>query len=318
MSIERELKMLTQQTTSETIAKEKFIFTREMKLNLDDLYDRVLIKRKASLIIIDGSIGEGKTTLAVHLADYINKKHGQKEINLKTGNQLGLGGEDFLKKLRWCYENKYHVCIYDEAGDFSKRGSLTKFNAMLNRTFEMFRAFQIIVIIVLPSFSVLDNDIFDKGIPRMLVHCYDRSLTAGRFKVYDFITMMYIRHAMKKEVIKQRVYDRYNPNIHGDFVDLTPERSTQLDEISTAGKISSLQSSELKIAGLINSKELAIKTAKSRNWVNESIKALGIKPLRVINRTRYYSEDILEVLNNYYLIPRDQRPVAVQPPKVDF
>ena len=36
-----------------------------------------------------------------------------------------------------------HVIVYDEAGDFNRRGALTKSNAQLNRAFEACRAFKI-------------------------------------------------------------------------------------------------------------------------------------------------------------------------------
>ena len=68
-----------------------------------------------------------------------------------------------------CYQERFPAAGYDEAGDFNKRDSLSNFNAMINRTFETFRAFKIVVVLVLPSFSVLDNQLFDNMIPRLLL-----------------------------------------------------------------------------------------------------------------------------------------------------
>jgi len=103
--------------------------------NIDTQIKRVKNKM-ASLIIIDGGVGSGKTHSGVSIADYINIT----EIDLK--NQVGLGGEDFEKKLKWCVENNKKVILYDEAGDFSRRGAITGFNKRLNRIFETYRTFE--------------------------------------------------------------------------------------------------------------------------------------------------------------------------------
>lgn len=275
-------------------------FTKELAMNLEDQYIRVKKLNKASLIIIDGGVGEGKTTLGIQCVDYINKLDGKPLMDIKEKTQYGMGGEDFLKKLRLCFENKLPVCVYDEAGDFGKRQALTRFNAMLNRTFETFRAFKIVVIIILPSFAVLDNDIFDKGIPRMLIHCHDRE-TSGNFKVFDHVSMMYIRHKMKKEVVKRKVYHYFTPNIHGHFLNLHPDRSAALDAVSTSGKLEELKGAEIKIQGLIGYKDISARLGKSLVWAREAIKQLKIKPVRLINRAKYFDESVLEILADYTL-----------------
>lgn len=275
-------------------------FTKELALNLYDQYIRVKKQGKASLIIIDGGVGEGKTTKGTHIVDFINWLDGKPEMDIKEKRQYGMGGEDFLKKLRFCYEDKMPVCVYDEAGDFGKRQALTKFNAMLNRTFETFRAFKIIVVIILPSFAVLDNDIFDKGIPRMLIHTHDRE-KYGNFKVFDHVSMMYIRHQMKKEVVKRKVYHYFTPNIHGHFLNLSDARVRTLDGVSTEGKLEELKASEIKIQGLVGFNEIATRMGKSLVWAREAIKELKIKPVRVINRRKYYDESILNILTDFTL-----------------
>ena len=273
-------------------------FSEWLGKNLEDQYIRVKKNNKASLIIIDGAVGEGKTTLAIQCADYINKLDGKEEVNIKSQDQYGMGGSDFLKKLRICYQKKLPVCIYDEAGDFAKRASLTRFNAMLNRTFETFRAFKIVVIIVLPSFSVLDNDIFDKGIPQMLVNTYGRDNNSGNFRVFDFARMMYIRHYMKKEVIKKKVYGKVYPNIYGHFKNLSNKRSKELDFVSTQGKLEELQASEVKIEGLIGVTDIAKRLVRSVSWVYKAVSITKFKPNRIIGNKKYYDESILDVLGD--------------------
>lgn len=285
----------------ETTYKNGLPFNDELALNIKDLDERVQKNKKASLIVVDGVVGEGKTTLGIEIADYINKLHNLPPVDLDSCDQLGLGGEDFLQKLRVCFEKKLPVCIYDEAGDFSRRGALTRFNAMINRTFETFRAFKILVIVVLPNFNVLDQPLFDNGIPRMLVHCYDRTTKYGQFVAFDYISMLFIRNAMQKEVVKQRTYFYFNPNHHGEFKNLDKKRELALERSSINAKLDILLESEMKIAGLLDMKLISARLGKSVQWVGKSISQLKIRPVKKIKTTKYYDENIISVLDEYSL-----------------
>jgi hypothetical protein len=115
--------------------------------NLVDLFKRVE-NNKASLIICDGLMGEGKTTLAVQLmhAYSIIHKNGKLDgtnfyelADIDLRSQLAMGGDEFQERLLICHKRKLCAITYDEAGDFSKRGAITAFNARLNRIFQTFR-----------------------------------------------------------------------------------------------------------------------------------------------------------------------------------
>ena len=56
-------------------------FSEKLAENVKDLIARIDLN-KASLIVIDGGVGEGKTTLAVHIADYVNSLAGMGPISL--------------------------------------------------------------------------------------------------------------------------------------------------------------------------------------------------------------------------------------------
>lgn len=275
-------------------------FSEKLKENIVDLVHRIRNK-KASLLIIDGGVGEGKTTLAVEIADLVNEGEGIGKIRLEINNhpQLALGGSEFLKQLRICYETNLPVIVYDEAGDFNKRGALSRFNAMLNRTFETFRGFRILVILCLPSFNVLDVDLMDKQIPRLLLSLSNRSNKYGKFRGYSLYRMMYIKEKMKKLVVKPFAYNLVEPNFYGQFLDLTPERAKQLDKISTKGKIDVLKKSEIKIEGLMGYNEVATKLSRSIPWVRMAVSRLKIKPTRIINKARYFNEDIVNRLSDF-------------------
>lgn len=257
--------------------------------NLNLLRQRVE-NRKATLIIVDGGLGEGKTTLAVHLADYYQGK----TIDFKE--QVFMGGEQFLKGMKVCYEKKLVVAVYDEGGDYAKRGALSRLNKMMGRLFDIFRAFQIIVIVVLPSFLVLDNELFDKNVPRMLIHCHGRTKNQGGFSVYDLTRMMYIREYAKKAVIKSDAFKRVQPNYRGHFLDLAPGRSRELDKYSTGGKLEVVDLAEIKGSGLSTYADMASRIGRSHEWVRRKVSELGVEHSKLYKGKKYFSEEVFNAI----------------------
>jgi hypothetical protein len=272
-------------------------FSSILATNLDELAKRISNK-KAALIIIDGGVGEGKTTMLINVLDYFNKINGFPPVDI-SGAQLAMGGADFLKKMRVCFDNKYPCIGYDEAGDFNKRGSLSGFNSMLNRTFETFRAFKCIVVLSLPNFGVLDNQLFDNRIPRMLIHLYDRNQSYGNFDCYDIMSMEWLRYWFQKSPIKSYAWKKVHPNFYGHFKDLDSERSNELDRVSTKNKMAILRKSEIKIEGLMSYPEIATKLNHSIDWVRRAVSNLKIKPTRQIARVKYFNNDCLNLLSEH-------------------
>jgi len=264
-------------------------FSMGLDINLDDIKLRVE-KNKAALIVIDGGVGEGKTTLAVECAEYISG------VELIFRHQLAMGGSDFAKKLKICFNKGYLVVLYDEAGDFNKRGALTRFNAMLNRIFETYRAFKILVILVLPSFAVLDNSLFDKQIPRLLLHCDDRSDTYGNYKGYSLYRMFYLRERMKKLTVKPFAYGLVDPNFRGHFLDLEPARSKELDKFTITGKLDILDSGEISFDGMLSYYELSDKLEMSVSWIKKKMMLLEIREDKTYKNKKYFDQSVLDVL----------------------
>ena len=273
-------------------------FSTKLAENLDEQLARVDMK-KASLIIIDGGVGEGKTTLLVHVLNYINNKRQLPAIVL-DGAQLSMGGVDFLKKIRAAYEEKLPCIGYDEAGDFNKRGSLSNFNSTLNRTFETFRAFKCIVVLCLPCFSVLDNHLFDIRVPRLLIHVHDRTNEYGNFDAYGLREMEWLRYWMRKSPIKAYAWGRVYPNFWGHFLDLDPADGTLLDKISTKNKLEILRKAEIKIEGLLTYVELATKLDYSVDMVRKAVANLKIKAKRIVGKVKYFDNDALNLLGEHF------------------
>jgi len=274
-------------------------FSKVLAKNIKELDHRIQ-QKKASLLIIDGAVGMGKTTLGIHIADYLNKLHDLPlvELELKNHPQLAMGGSDFLKKMRICWEKGLIVIIYDEGGDFSKRGAISRFNAMLNRTFETFRGFKILVIICLPRFDILDSHLFDLQIPRGLIHIVDRNEKYADFEGYSLFNMNWIRYWAERlpKAIRYKAYDKVTPNFRGHFLDLDKTRSKKLDYISTREKINILKSAEVKAEGLLTYKEMSDKCNRSMIWVKKKVAELKIKENRTIGRVKYFKEDVLNRL----------------------
>ena len=267
-------------------------FSDKLSDNLKDLKYRVDTLRKASLIVIDGGVGEGKTTLAVHVAEFLESEE------IIFSKQLGLGGIDFAKKLKECHDLEKIAIIYDEAGDFNRRGALTRFNAMLNRIFETFRAFKIIVILCLPSFHVLDEQLLDKQIPRLLLHCHNKNTRYGSFKAYSLYRMFYVKDKMKKMIVKPFAYKYTEPNFIGHFLDLTPERSLELDKYSTKGKLDILDNAEVKFDGLLAYSEIAERLNRSIIWVKKTVLKLKISHKTIVKKVKYFNPDVLNILHD--------------------
>jgi len=262
-------------------------FTEKLKENIDD--QKLRIKgNKASMIVIDGQVGEGKTTIAVEVADVIEGER----IDLRE--QLALGGGDFTRKLKLCYGKKKKVIIYDEAGDFNKRGALTKFNAMINRVFETFRAYNIVVILCLPSLYSLDSTLFDKGVIRLCLHVHGRSDTVGHYKGYSLYRSFYLRENMRKNVVKPFAYQQVHPNFYGHFLDLEPGRCRELDKISTKGKMDILDEGEIIYEGLLSMKDMMVSCDRSSIWVRKKLSSLGIMPKKIFKQVNYYEPWALE------------------------
>ena len=268
---------------------------KTLKKNIDLLKDRIYIKKKASLIIIDGYQGEGKTTLGVQIAD----DYQGKEIDLTNVEQLSVGGQDFQVKFDICIEKGYIVIIYDEAGDFDKYSSYTDFNKVMSQLFRTFRTYKILVIMILPNFNDLDSRLFKNGIPRLLLHCHGKTEKFGRFKAYGLWRMEHLRLKLKmyaNKMLPQEVYKYVRPNFKGKFYDLSPERSKLLDKISTEGKSDMRIKTRIKQDGLITTKDLAKELNRSILWVKKKVTEKGIKPNIVHKRTFYFEKSIIEQL----------------------
>jgi hypothetical protein len=262
--------------------------------NLDKQKERIY-KGKASLIIIDGIPGEGKTTLGIHLLEYYQS--GVIDYN----KQYAMGFADFSKKLGACVKEGMHVIIYDEAGDYNKRGWASAINRHLNRIFEVYRQFKILIIMIGPSFYKYDSDLILTGVPRLLIHCYGRTETYGKYKGYGLWRMTHIKKKMdnKQVACKHEVYNWTVPNFKGLFKDLPKDRAEKLRNISSLGKSNIFEEIEIEHKGYKDYRQLAEALGRTQNWVKLKVNELGIEPVKKFNRKKYFDASIINELKEY-------------------
>jgi hypothetical protein len=279
-------------------------FDVKLAENLDLVLARVRSK-KASMIIIDGLMGEGKTTEAVHVADYLNgayekigvkqwKFNPAKAIDLET--QYSMGGNKFLENIQIGMEKQLSVSLYDEGGDFNKRGSLTAFNQQLNRLFDTYRAFAIVPIICLPNAGVIDRELFLKGVPRMMIHCENRTATYGRYRAYSLWRYMFVLQKMQKSTVPQQAYVRTFPNFYGQFKDLPEERRALLEKIGKEGKKEILTNNVLKSRGLVSVRDMSRRLNLSTQHTNKLIRETGVKAEMEYKKIRYFHTSAIDTL----------------------
>lgn len=275
-------------------------FSPPLGYNLEKQVDRVQEQRKASLIICDGALGEGKTTLAVQMADYIKKYwSGDPTAEIDFEKQLAMGGDEFQEKLTICHENDLHVLVYDEAGDFNSKKALTKFNRRLNRTFETYRAFRVLVILSLPNFNSVDKDLFDKQIPRMLLHCFGKKQGKySRYRAFSLKKMFYMKYKMKHMKLPAAVYFNELPNFRGQFYDLRKERSEKLDELGTQNKLDIVNDNVLKNRGLVDYDTISKKLNRSKSWCRRKLNEMDIEAQTTYKRKKYFEDGVIELLES--------------------
>lgn len=273
-------------------------FSIILKENLEALV--ALIKEnKVGLILIDGGLGQGKTTLAVQIAEYLQALSGvDKEFDYEK--QIGIGGGKFIKCADFVATTFKGVkgipIIYDEAGDLSKRGSMTDFNKSLLRFFETYRVYGVVPIMCLPKFWELDNHIFALEIPQILLNCYDRSQRQGNYRAYDIQAMYYIKHHASKMIFKPQAYSKAQPTFYGHFLNLTPDKAKKLDKISIAGKKAVLRKAHIDLENLIDIHQLAQRTGYTINTLRQTLSQRRITPQERIGNKNYYNKNLIFTL----------------------
>lgn len=147
-----------------------------LKKNLDlKIIPSLQKKDKDIVICIDGNEGAGKSTLAMQIGKYADPT-----LDL---TRVCFNAEEFRNAV---YKAKKGQCvIYDEAfTGLSSRGALSPVNRVLVSLMMQMRQKNLIVIIVLPTFFLLEKYVALFR-TRMLIHVYESRDKRGYFRVYN-------------------------------------------------------------------------------------------------------------------------------------
>lgn len=264
--------------------------------NLKTITKRVTKNNLASVVIIDGGLGKGKSTTAVQMASFIQGS----PIDFKK--QLAFGGGELMEKLLICQKEKLPVLVYDEASDFNRRGALTKFNAEVNRVFDVCRTFKVVIFVVLPCVVVLDKDIFNKGIIRAVFHVADKSKKFNLVWAYSAYRAAYLIRDLKdtkKNPVIGKAYLKTHFNFDFRTYDLDKNRSKELEKYSVASKLSIIRNSTVRLQGLMNMQQLGESIGMSKGWVSLTVRTKKIACKAVHNRIKYFDSSVMLTLKGY-------------------
>lgn len=165
--------------------------------------ESVLKKNNDFLIIIDGRVSEGKTTIATQIAKYLNPNFSLLTVTFNT--------PQLLKSLN--VAKRGDVIIHDEAIDINSRSAMSKWNKEVMKIMAKIRSKNLFIIFNLPSVFDIDRSM---ALHRasMLIHCYSPSFgKKGYFKAYfqKEIKLLYILGK------KYYSYAKPYPNFQGTF-----------------------------------------------------------------------------------------------------
>lgn len=279
--------------------------------NLDLVYrDTQERKRaRATVIICDGNQGTGKTTFGVNCGDYLNAKKGLPPVKLETKDhpQVSQGYKQFALNLERCQKEGLPFCMYDEAGDFSKKGFNSRANTKLYEIFQKIRNTRVVIFMVLPKFYSLDNTLYELGIVKFLLHLkfheHDDSLT--RVTGYaegteDFpASFNYLRYKASKlsQEYKNQVYSNVVPDLATYCrVGLSPEREKALNALSDKGKSRERIALGIKAQGLISTNELRQMLGVNLNQFLYLKGKYNISPNQKIGVTNYFTKEYAQEL----------------------
>ena len=270
-------------------------------LLLDDALKEIDGNASLPVIFVDGAQLSGKTTLSVQAIDHVNKKTGKPIMDLnQTDNvQYAMGGEQFLRKLPQASSQGYRIMVYDEGGDYSRKGAMTRFNKTMDRAIDVMRVHRCIIIFVCHYFpKQVPSEMMDKGLVSCLIHCISRKPGQAytECKVYEKESCAYmVNHWIKFVKVPGHIY-RMTPNFRFTFQDLIPERSKQLANLGRTKKKELWDLSEVRLNGLMTQQEMASQLNLSQSWVKKKLNEIEAEAEKVLKNKKYYSQSVLEQL----------------------
>lgn len=268
---------------------------------LDDALEQLDNNATLPVIYLDGKQLSGKTTLGVIAADYVNSKTGKPLMDLDDSDNLqyAMGGHQFLEKLPKAAAAGFRIVIYDEGGDYSRKGAMTTFNKTLDRAIDVMRVYKCIIIFICHYFpKQVPSEMIDKGLVTCLVHCISRNPkdTFTRTKVFGYSQCSWmINHWIKVVKVPDHIY-KLTPNFTFTFNNIEASRSEKLALLGKKKKKELWENTEIALGGLKSVKDISAFCAKSEIWVRKKLSEIHAKPEKVYKKKNYYSQRIVDTL----------------------
>lgn len=198
---------ITDPKTKKTV--EYYLDTR-LKENLDTKIIPSLHKKdKDCFIAIDGKEGSGKSTLGLQIAKYVDPS-----FNL---SRVVFSADEFRDAIFKAHKGQ--AIVYDEAfTGFSSRTSLSKVNNVLVSLTMQMRQKNLFVIIVLPTYFLLDKYIALFR-TKALIHVFENKGIRGYFRLYNskLKLRLYLAGSKTYSYNTKLVKTRFKGRFYGKF-----------------------------------------------------------------------------------------------------
>ncbi len=189
--------------TSQQLASPEFYIEPRLHSDLKEIRNGLQKKDKDYVMIVDGLEGSGKTTLGIQIGWIVDPT--------LTLDRITFTGEEFKSAILAAKEGQ--CVIYDEAfTGLSSRAALSEINRMLVSLMMQMRQKNLFVIIILPSYFLLDKYVALFR-ARSLIHVYESRGRRGYFAAYNarLKKLLYLRG------IKTYDYSVVKTNFRGRF-----------------------------------------------------------------------------------------------------
>jgi hypothetical protein len=193
-----------------TLDKEEYYIEPRLKKVIDEKIKPSLEQKdKDCFLVIDGKEGSGKSFLALQIGKYFDKS--------LTLDRVCFSAEEFKNAI---FKAKKGQCIiFDEAfTGLSSRSSLSSVNRALISLAMQMRQKNLFVIIVLPTFFLLDKYIALFR-TKALIHVYESKGKRGYFRIYNYSKKknLYMLGQKTYSYVKSKVHTNFRGRFYGKF-----------------------------------------------------------------------------------------------------
>jgi hypothetical protein len=167
--------------------------------------------------LITGDEGKSKSTLGLHIIDrWIQNLKG--EVKEEDAKYMALSKEDFVTELNDL--KQFEAIDYDEAGDLSNKRTMSKFNFLVTKAYQVIRGDNLFTLLTIPSLFDLDP-FFSRRRVKGLFHVYERGKCAfyNQKRVRMIVALNQYRQVKSTNIVSPLFRDKY-PIYKGKMKDM--------------------------------------------------------------------------------------------------